>query len=159
MSNVENEFKKKLKDIITNAINNFNCKEVYLIKNDLSERCICARFAMHLTTVLQDTEYSEYIVDVEYNRGADGTERSTKRLDDRCITVDLIVHKRGCDATYGFDNLICAEMKKSTDRRGCESDELRLKNMIDPKFGFCYKTGFMILINMQKCILEIKEQY
>ena len=50
-------------------------------------------------------------------------------------------------------------MKKSTDRRGCESDETRLINMIDPNFEFCYKTGFMILINMKNCTLEIKEQY
>lgn len=152
-------FKNELKTIMVNAINNFNREEGYLIKNDLSERCVCARFAMHLTTALQGTEYSDYIVDVEYNRGADGIERNTKRLYDDPITVDLIVHKRGYDTTYGFNNLICAEMKKSTDRRGCESDETRLRNMIDPNFGFCYKTGFMILINMKNCALEIKEQY
>ncbi len=152
-------FKNELKTVMVNAINNFNREEGYLIKNDLSERCVCARFAMHLTTALQGTEYSDYIVDVEYNRGADGIERNTKRLYDDPITVDLIVHKRGYDTTYGFNNLICVEMKKSTDRRGCESDETRLKNMIDPTFGFCYKTGFMILINMKDCVLEIKEQY
>lgn len=151
--------KKELLNILVDAINNFNREEGYLIKNDLSERCICARFAMHLTTALKDTEYSDYIVDVEYNRGADGIERNTKRLYDDPITVDLIVHKRGYDTTYGFNNLICVEMKKSTDRRGCGSDETRLKNMIDPNFGFCYKTGFMILINMKNCTLEIKEQY
>lgn len=151
--------KNKLLNILVDAINNFNLEEGYLISNDLSERCICARFAMHLTTALKDTEYSDYIVDVEYNRGADGIERNTKRLYDDPITVDLIVHKRGYDTTYGFNNLICVEMKKSTDRRGCGSDETRLKNMIDPNFGFCYKTGFMILINMKNCTLEIKEQY
>ena len=151
--------KKELLNILVDAINNFNREEGYLIKNDLSERCICARFAMHLTTALKDTKYSDYIVDVEYNRGADGIERNTKRLYDDPITVDLIVHKRGYDTTYGFNNLICVEMKKSTDRRGCGSDETRLKNMIDPNFGFCYKTGFMILINMKNCTLEIKEQY
>lgn len=155
MSNLKNE----LKNIMVNAIDSFNREEDYLIKNDLSERCICARFAMHLTSALQATAYSDYVVDVEYNRGADGIERSTKRLYDSPITVDLIVHKRGYGDIYGFNNLICAEMKKSTDRRGCADDEARLKNMIDHDFGFCYITGFMIIVNMENCILEIKEQY
>lgn len=61
---------------------------------------------MHLTTALQGTEYSDYIVDVEYNRGADGIEQNTKRLYDDPITVDLIVYKRGYETTYGFNNLI-----------------------------------------------------
>ncbi|MCD8326162.1 MAG: hypothetical protein LUC90_05615 [Lachnospiraceae bacterium] len=93
-----------LKDIVDKAIKTFNEQEKYLLENDLSERCICARFAMHLSNVLKGTEYSEYLVDVEYNRSADGCERGIKRLDNHPITVDLIVHKRGYDCDYGFDN-------------------------------------------------------
>ena len=151
--------KDELKNIMIGAIENFNREEEYLIKNDLSERCICARFAIYLTAALKDTEYNQYTVDVEYNRGIDGIDRNIKRLYDDPITVDLIVHKRGCKNTCKNNNLICIEMKKSTNRQGCESDETRLRNMINPKFGFCYKTGFMLLINMNKCALEIKEQY
>ena len=153
-------FKNDLKNIMVSVINEFNEKEKYIIKNDLSERCICARFAMYLQKAIQNSQqYNQYIVDVEYNRGADGKERSTKRMYDNPITVDLVVHKRGYDNCFGFDNLICVEMKKSTDRRGCEDDEKRLKNMVDIDFGFFYKTGFMLLINMKSCALEIKNQY
>ena len=84
-----------LKGIVYSAISTFNKDERYLIKNDLSERCICARFAMHLTEALKGTEYSDYLVDVEYNRGMDGHERAAKRIENAPITVDLIVHKRG----------------------------------------------------------------
>lgn len=48
-----------LKSIVQNAILSFNRSERYLIRNDLSERCICARFAMHLTEALKGTEYSD----------------------------------------------------------------------------------------------------
>ena len=140
--------KDKLLQVITDAITLFEANDGYLIENDLSERCICARFAVCLTKALDNTQYSSYCVDVEYNRGMDGKERSLKRIDDKPITVDLIVHKRGYDCQYGFDNLICIEMKKSTNRIGCKSDEARLQKMTSNDYGFCYKLGVMLLIDM-----------
>ena len=148
-----------IKSIVLEAIKDFNAAEQYIIENDLSERCICAKFAFYLTTAIQKSDYKDYCVDVEYNRGFDGKERSVKRMNDAPITVDLIVHKRGYDSNYGFDNLICIEMKKTTDRRGCSNDETRLCNMVGYDFGYCYKTGFMVLINMQKYQLEIKKEF
>ena len=147
----------QLVNIMSQAICTFNEQEYYLIENDLSERCICARFAMHLTKALENTGYSNYIVDVEYNRGADGYERSIKRLHEKPITVDLIVHKRGFDCNYGFDNLICIEMKKSSNRIGCDLDEQRLANMTDNQHGYGYSCGVMILINMKAKELLIKK--
>ena len=65
-----NDNKINLKAIVDKAIVSFNSKEEYLIRNDLSERCICSRFMLHLTNALKSTKYSDYVVDVEYNRGA-----------------------------------------------------------------------------------------
>jgi len=154
-----NDYKINLKAIVDKAIVSFNSKEEYLIKNDLSERCICSRFMLHLTDALKNTNYKDYIVDVEYNRGADGQERNIKRIDDSPITVDLIVHKRGYDCNSGFDNLICIEMKKSTDRRGLNADKERLRKMTNWDYGFCYKTGFMIVVDMKNKCLVIDEQF
>ena len=145
-----------LKRVVQNAILSFNGSERYLIKNDLSERCICARFAMHLTEALKGTEYSDYLVDVEYNRGMDGHERAAKRIENAPITVDLIVHKRGMHCRWGFDNLICIEMKKTTDRRGYKDDEARLMTMTDSAHGFHYKLGVMLAVNMTENRLRIK---
>ena len=39
------ECQQELMEIVDVAIKEFNSKEKYLIKNDLSERCICAKFA------------------------------------------------------------------------------------------------------------------
>lgn len=36
----------KLLEIVQKSIDAFNDSEQYLIKNDLSERCICAKYAM-----------------------------------------------------------------------------------------------------------------
>ena len=149
---------RELGSIVEEAVKNFNEKEKYLIENDLSERCMCARFALHLTKALQKTCYEEYEVDVEYNRGADEYERAIKRLNDPMITVDLVVHKRGYDCIYGFDNLICLEMKKSKDRRGCNSDENRLKCMTSREYGFNYKLGIMLVVDYKIKEMVIKSK-
>ena len=157
MENYKSE--KNLTLIVEQAVNSFNRKEQYLIKNDLSERCICARFAMHLAQALENSPYSKYEVDIEYNRGADGKERAIKRLCNDIIVVDLVVHKRGYDERIGFDNLICIEMKKTSNRKGCDSDEKRLKNMTGADYGFCYNLGIMILIDNKQNLLRIKSRF
>lgn len=119
------ECQQELMEIVDVAIKEFNSKEKYLIKNDLSERCICAKFAIHLSKALKNTRYQDYYV--EYNRGAYGKDIKAKIMEDKRIVVDLIVHRRDYDPEVGYDNLICMEMKKSTDRRGCVNDEERLK--------------------------------
>ena len=108
------EQQSKIVDIIERAICKFNQNENDLIKNNLSERCICSQFARYITMELVDTEFAEYKVDVEYNRGMYGKGFATKVINGHNAIVDLIVHKRGYDDEYGFDNLICIEMKKSS---------------------------------------------
>lgn len=132
-------------EIVKKAINSFNEDERYLIENTLSERCICSRFALHITNELIEQKYSGYVVDVEYNRNY----RDIKHIDNNSgpITVDLVVHKRGNNPAY---NLICIEMKKSSNKRGCADDELRLCKMTDSHCGFNYKLGVMIVINMPR---------
>ena len=39
------ELQNKLKEIVLTSINEFNSNEKYLLENDLSERCICSKFA------------------------------------------------------------------------------------------------------------------
>lgn len=109
----------ELRRLVDEAISKFNALDATLLKNNLSERCICARFAYHLQTeILQNYKYKDYFVDVEYNRGANGQENAIKGLEGKRIYVDLIVHKRLADPICGFDNLICIEFKKSNDTRG-----------------------------------------
>ena len=148
-----------LKSIVSQAVDTFNTQERYLIENDLSERCMCARFAMHLTEAIRGTAYQEYVADVEYNRGADGCERAIKRVDDTPITVDLIVHKRGVACNCKVDNLLCIEMKKSKNRYGCNSDEERLSKLTDYAHGFRYKLGVMLIIDNRLKKMRIESEF
>lgn len=156
-----NNIQKDLLEILDKAIEKFNNKENYLLKNNLSERCICSKFAQYLDREIKEiTDYSEYEVDVEYNRGFDGKDNKPKKLYDKNAVVDLIVHKRGYDQFYGFDNLICIEMKKTNDNRGkkgIQKDRERLRVLVSNEYGFCYKLGIMLIANIKKQRLEIVE--
>lgn len=152
---------EELLKIVKKAILTFNEKEKYLLKNNLSERCICSKFADYLNRELKVNEkYIQYDVDVEYNRGFDGKDNKPKKIYGKNAVVDLIVHKRGYDEFYGYDNLICIEMKKTNDSRGKQGiidDQARLKDLAGYEYGFCYKLGIMLVANVKKQLLEILE--
>ena len=155
-----NEIQMKLEQIVTSAISSFNNNEFYIVNRDLSERCICAKFAQYLDNEVKQSGLVGYDTDVEYNRGYKGNEYAMKRLDDgKLIVTDLIVHKRGFNANYGFDNLICIEMKKSKNELGLEKDLERLYKMTTIDYGFCYKVGYMIIANQKQGILEIYRSF
>lgn len=129
--------------LMQDAVDTFNRNEQYLLKNRVNERCMCQRLAEYLGRGLAGTQY---VVDVEYNRGMNGNESSEKRLDGKCVSLDIVVHKREYDADgRGFSNLICAEMKKASNPKGCTEDEERLRKLTDCAYGFCYQAGFMLL--------------
>lgn len=144
------QLQQQIVNVVNAAINSFNQNEKYLIEKDLSERCICSKFAFYIEKALCNSELSEYVVDVEYNRGSRGNEYAAKQLGDRKIVVDLIVHKRGYDTEIGFDNLFCIEMKKEYKKPDLTSDKQRLEIMTDRYSGFGYKAGFMILARSSK---------
>ena len=135
-----------LRAIVQNTINYFNQNETYLISRDVSERCICSKLASYLEKAINGTEYSEYSVDVEYNRGLE--ERDPKSLGGKKIVVDIIVHKRG--RQYGSGNLICIEMKKGYKHPWLAPDKDRLSKLTSREYGYHYSAGFMILAEADK---------
>lgn len=138
------ETQSRVTACLNSALQSFNQNEQYLISRDLSERCICAKFASYLERTIAESEFREYVVDVEYNRGSRGNEYAAKVLNGHNIVVDLVVHKRGYDEQRGFDNLFCIEMKKAYKRCDLSSDKERLRILTDAFLGFGYKAGFMI---------------
>ncbi len=150
------ETQRRITECLEAALHDFNQHEQYLISRDLSERCICAKFASYLERSIAESEFSEYVVDVEYNRGSKGNEHAAKMLNGRNIVVDLIVHKRGYDEQRGFDNLFCIEMKKEYRRCDLSSDKERLRILTDDFSGFGYKAGFMVTATANKRIGEYK---
>lgn len=135
---------------VEEALDAFNKKETYLIEHDVSERCICARFAIYLEEALSTTKYKDYIVDVEYNRGYKGNDDAAKMLYGKKIVTDLIVHKRGKNEREEYDNLICIEMKKEYKHLDMRNDKVRLSALTKENEGYQYKLGLMIVARRNK---------
>lgn len=123
---------KELERIFEKANKSFLRKNMILFKTQVSERTLCGALMIELYEVLKKTKFSDYFVDVEYNRNIGGKLKTLKKtmlgFDERIVTIncDLIVHSRGQNIFR--DNLIALEMKKSTGKRiDKDNDKNRLE--------------------------------
>lgn len=113
---------KELEKIFEKANKLFIRKNAMLFETRVSERTLCGALMIELHEVLKGTKFSDYFVDVEYNRNIGGKIKTLKKtiqgMDEQIVTIncDLIVHSRG--QNFLCDNLIALEMKKSTGRKG-----------------------------------------
>lgn len=151
--------------IVEGAIDEFNRQEQFLLIHDLSEQCICSKFASYLEKQLQNSRFREYVVDVEYNRGMRRDSYAAKEKPDtgKKIILDLVVHKREYDSRAGYDNLFCIEMKKGQSERKLAENKDRLKTMVNHHKGYCYRASYLIVIfsgrKRERNRLEIESTY
>lgn len=83
------------------------------ILSGVSERSICGQLMLYLYLEKNNTTFSSYYVDIEYNRNEGGKVKTIKKSEETVIniTCDIILHSRGSNKQQ--DNLIAIEMKKS----------------------------------------------
>lgn len=121
---------ERLIGIFEKANKQFLTSDHDLLLSKVSERTLCGALMLHLHNIIQKTEFSEYKVDVEYNRNKNGKVKTHVKTihgpNDIVVKIncDLIVHSRGKNINQ--DNLIAIEMKKS-DRKPEEKDSDRLR--------------------------------
>lgn len=119
---------QKLKDLFWEANRAFIEKDLDLLYEDISERCLCGALMHELNKQLEKNDCNNYYADVEFNRN----KKRIKQLhnDDGFVSnilPDIIVHSRGKEIP---DNLLVLEMKKSSaNQQDKENDRNRLKKM------------------------------
>lgn len=154
--------------LMEDAIDLFNQQEVFLLKNDYHETAMAHRLALHIDDLIKlDSRFHDMYTDIEYNRGADGNTHAAKYLIDHNdnkhdIRLDLVVSGRFRDEQFGFQNLLCAEIKKQSNKRNnaWNEDRNRLKQLTAmdsqgtnrPLFG--YFIGFFILVDSERMWIE-----
>ncbi|MBB5356028.1 hypothetical protein HNR43_002009 [Anoxybacillus mongoliensis] len=96
--------KSVIEDRLRNALRRLYYYDQALIYDDVHERSIAHRLAVHMSTV-----FYEWDVDVEYNRDCGDVKRIYDNSESRGKPVfpDIIVHKRGTE-----ENLLVIEIKK-----------------------------------------------
>lgn len=118
----------RLMEIFIDCSEAFVTQEKDLILSGVSERCLCGAFMLIFRRILDNTEFSEYFSDIEYNRNFDGQVKTI--IDDKMqitnITCDLIIHSRGQIPFQ--DNLIAIEMKRDNHPESEKNkDRIRLR--------------------------------
>lgn len=105
------------------------------IVNGTSERCLCGALMLRLRGMLDQTAFSGYYVDIEYNRNQGGMLKTIVNGSEGVvpITCDLIIHSRGENLLR--DNLMAIELKRNTHSKSDrDSDKLRLKCLTKDSF-------------------------
>lgn len=158
-------------DLFDESTDFFLEDEVENILDDVAERNLCGRLAIHITPKLAKYDLSDYYADPEYNRKNGGQVKTILDAEMNVITIqcDLIVHSRGKNMEH--DNLIAIEMKKSTRPEAeKEADRKRLKAMTKDSFDgiwsydgkthpehVCgYKIGVYMIINIAERICNFE---
>jgi hypothetical protein len=114
-------------------------EDITIFRQKISERTLCGALMLALYEVVKNTEFSNYYIDVEYNRNRGSKlktiKKKTIRKAERVVQIncDLIMHSR-CE-NVALDNLIAIEMKKSTEREeNKDSDRERLECLTSDSF-------------------------
>lgn len=143
----------EIKRKVENALDLFYQKDLFLLQKGLCERCINHRFAVYL----EQQGFEGYFIDCEYNKSHINENTSAKQVSNpNGNYIDIIITKRNGNWR---NDLVCFEIKKSTNKRGRDKDRNNLKILTGgERFG--YPFGFYIIFDLEKnkTILEIYQR-
>jgi len=126
---------KELKNKFLKAVNLLYRNDLFLLKNNVSERAITHKLAFYL----QD-EFPEWHVDCEYNRDTYLIKRRNSGL---IFNPDIIVHIRDTK-----NNILIIEVKKSNGSYNKERE--RLSEVTHKKSKYNYPLGVYIIFPVLK---------
>lgn len=145
-----------MKEAVEKALIKLYEKDAYLIlshpqnnKEDshVSERGIVFRFGIYLQMLLSESQFTDYNIDVEYNRNM--YKKKTLPSYANGTFPDLIVHKRGSNQ----DNILILEFKTWWNRDTRE-DIKKIKQFMAPDGNYRYKMGASIVLEREKYIIN-----
>lgn len=117
-------------DIVKKAMKDFYNKEIYIIRDNVSERCLVYNFSKYLERYLKKLNYNNLNIDLEYNRNC-GKAKSTSIQ--KLAYPDLIVHER----ENNCNNKLVIEFKKSNNtRKNVIEHDIEKLNCFKREYGY-----------------------
>ncbi|MDE2377356.1 hypothetical protein [Bradyrhizobium sp.] len=130
-------------DRVVAALRDFYAQEAFLFDEDLGERAITHRFAVHL-----ERRFPGWTVDCDYDRLGERTLRlphgtivSTDDHLGKSIYPDVVVHRREIP-----DNLLSVEIRKATNHTPIAHEQQKLRALTDPHVWFAYWIGVLLVL-------------
>jgi hypothetical protein len=125
------------------ALEAFYSREKYLLDNDVGERALTHRLAVHV-----ERQFDGWDVDCDYDRLGErtllmphGSIVSTEDRLSKSIFPDIVVHRREVP-----NNLVAIELRKASNHQPIEHDQLKLKALTDPHIWFAYAVGVLLVL-------------
>lgn len=124
-----------IKSRLKSALKTLSQNDKHLFDINAHEQTITHRLAVYLEGL-----FIGYDVDCEYNR----KEEDPKKINDKLIKPDIIVHRRGKGNCENYDNLLAIEVKKNWDS---EEDRVKLEGLTIEDGGYEYQLGCFLVLN------------
>jgi hypothetical protein len=141
----------ELNKVIT-ALTEFYGRETYLFANDLGERTLTHRLAVHL-----EKQFAGWEVDCDYDRLGERTLRlphgTIVSTDDhlaKSIYPDIVVHQRTIP-----NNLLAIELRKASNHQPPEHDQHKLRALTDPHLWFAYWIGLYLVLGKNSVVSDV----
>jgi hypothetical protein len=141
----------ELNKVIT-ALTEFYGRETYLFANDLGERTLTHRLAVHL-----EKQFAGWEVDCDYDRLGERTLRlphgTIVSTDDhlaKSIYPDIVVHQRTIP-----NNLLAIELRKASNHQPPEHDQHKLRALTDPHLWFAYWIGLYLVLGRKGVVSDV----
>jgi hypothetical protein len=141
----------ELNKVIT-ALTEFYGRETYLFANDLGERTLTHRLAVHL-----EKQFAGWEVDCDYDRLGERTLRlphgTIVSTDDhlaKSIYPDIVVHQRKVP-----NNLLAIELRKASNHQPPEHDQHKLRALTDPHLWFAYWIGLYLVLGKNSVVSDV----
>lgn len=141
-------------DKLVRALGDFYARETHLLDQDLGERTLTHRLAVHL-----EHRFPGWDVDCDYNRLGErrlrlpkGSIVSTDDDSGKSVFPDIVVHRRTVP-----ENLLAIELRKATNHQPGEHDRHKLRAMTDPHLWHAFRAG--VLLTLAKKSVAAPEVY
>ncbi len=134
-------------DRLVAALETFYRRETHLLENNLGERTLTHRLAVHV-----EKHFPGWDVDCDYNRLGDRTLRMPKgsivSTDDdigKSVYPDIVVHRRNVP-----ENLLAIELRKAGNHQPPQHDQHKLRGLTDPHLWFAYRIGVFLTLGRKQ---------
>ncbi|HXN69847.1 MAG TPA: hypothetical protein VN926_19605 [Bradyrhizobium sp.] len=141
----------ELNKVVT-ALQEFYAHERFLFEQDLGERTLTHRLAVHL-----EKQFSGWEVDCDYDRLGERTLRlphgtiiSTDDHLAKSVYPDIVVHQRAIP-----NNLLALEVRKASNHQSPDHDRHKLQALTDPHLWFAYWIGIFLVLGKTSVVSDV----
>ena len=141
----------ELNKVVT-ALQEFYAHERFLFEQDLGERTLTHRLAVHL-----EKQFSGWEVDCDYDRLGERTLRlphgtiiSTDDHLAKSVYPDIVVHQRAIP-----NNLLALEVRKASNHQSPDHDRHKLQALTDPHLWFAYWIGVYLVLGKNSVASDV----